>query len=552
MPAPDLILTNANVYTVDAGRSRAEAVAVRGGRIVAVGAAGEVEPLAGPRTQVLDLARRLVLPGFIDAHMHAADAVHTLLGVPLEGLGTVDACLDAVARFARAHPDQPWVHGFGWSADLTPPERLRASELDAVVADRPVALFDDGYHRAWVNHAALELAAIDAATPDPDNGIIERLPDGAPSGLLEEGPAFLLDGHLQFSATDMLTSLRHFGSHVAAPLGLTTVQDSGMKIGGPEPQAWAAFIDDESQGFRGALSWWIREDRPLDDQLAAAVAGRKRLASPVAQARTAKFFVDGVIEGHSALLSEPYLDRPASRGTSIWRPDALCAAATAAAGAGLQLHFHAIGDAAVSLALDSIEAAAQAAGRAAVQRPLIAHLQLAGSAHARRMATTGAIAVMQPAWLDGTAAMVDWYEPLVGRPRASHQYPMKTFWDHGVRVASSSDFPVPPAPDPLVGIQKGVLRTVHPEVEPSDAMWPRERVTVEQMIESYTINGAYANFLEDETGSIEVGKAADLVVLSEDITRCQPQDIAHAEVELTLFGGRATHASGPFAGLTTD
>ena len=148
--------------------------------------------------------------------------------------------------------------------------------------------------------------------------------------------------------------------------------------------------------------------------------------------------------------------------------------------------------------------------------------------------------------------MVDWYEPLIGRERALHEYPMKTFFDHGVRVASSSDFPVPPAPDPLVGIQKGVLRTDHPEAEPPDVMWPLERVTVEQMIESYTINGAYANFLEDETGSIEVGKSADMVALSHDITTCPPQEIAAAEVELTLFAGRPVHAIGPFVGLVED
>jgi len=545
----DLVLTNANVYTVDATRSRAEAIAIAGGRIVAVGTAAQVGSLIGPATQIVDAGRRLVLPGFIDAHMHTSQSCQPLFGAWLNGLTTVDECLETVGRFAAENPDLPAIRGFGWANDIAPVERLLAAEIDAVVADRPVVLFDDGYHLGWVNTAALRLAGIDATSPDPDNGIIERLPSGEPSGMLVEGPAFILDRQLTFSGAQVVAGLAHFQKTLAGPLGMTTVHDSAAHLISEDADAYAEFYRDGRAGFRSAVSWWIFEDRPLDEQIAAAVAARDRLAGPFLQARTAKFFADGVFEGHSGYLSEPYSDRPGFTGAPVWQLEKLCAAATAAAQAGLQLHFHAIGDAAVTLALDAIEAARRGAGNGAVARPLITHLQLVDPGDVERMAALGVVAVMQPYWFDGLAAMTTYYESLLGPERLERQYPMKSFWDHGIVVASASDFPVSPPPDPLIAIQKGVLRTVLPTGDPSDAFWPEERVTVEQMVESFTINGAYANFLEDETGSIEVGKSADLVVLSENILELPPEEITQAKVELTLFRGRPVYAGGGLAEL---
>ena len=544
----DLVLTNANVFTVDAERSRAEAVAVAGGRIVAVGAAGEVEDLIGPRTQVLDLGRRLVLPGFIDAHMHASHAVQEIYALKLNNLRTVDECLAALAAYAAAHPDPAVIRGFNWPTDVVPRERLVASEIDAIVADRPVVLFDDGYHLGWVNSAALRLAGFDAAKPDPDNGIIERLPDGEPAGLLVEGPAFVLDRMLPFSQAQALDGLLHFQREISARYGITSIHDSAVLLDHHEAEAYAELNGSDRADFRAALSSWIFEDRPPAEQIEAAVERRDRLARPLLQARAAKFFVDGVIEGHSGLLEEPYLDRPGFCGTSVWRPEALCAAATAAAHAGLQLHFHAIGDAAISLALDAIEAARAACG-GSVARPMITHLQLAGPDHLARMAAAGVVALPQPYWFDKGDYFAATYPPKLGPARAEHQYPMRSFWEHGIVAASASDYPVSPPPDPLIGIQAGVLRTDPWAGGRSGTLWPEEAVTVEQMIESFTINGAYANFLEDETGSLEVGKAADLVVLSRDILSCPSEEIVDAGVELTVFGGRPVYAGGPFAGF---
>jgi hypothetical protein len=545
----NLVITNANVYTVDATRSRAEAVAIVGGRIAALGTAADIESLTGPDTRVVDAGGRLVLPGFIDAHMHTSQAAQSLYGAALGGLMSVDACLDALARYAAAHPDLPVIRGFGWPPDVVPRDRLLASEIDAIVADRPVVLFDDGYHLGWVNSAALRLAGFDASTPDPDNGIIERLPGGEPSGFLVEGPAFILDRQLPFTVAQALEGLRYFQKDVAGPLGITTAHDSSVILTSPEADAYTELRDGGRASFRAAVSWWIFDDRPLAEQIEAAVAGRDHLAGPLLQARTAKFFADGVIEGYSGYLHEPYLDRPGFRGSPVWRPEALCAAATAAAQAGLQLHIHAIGDAAVSLALDAIEAAQSATGAVGAGRPLITHLQLVKAADLDRMGAAGVVALPQPYWFDNGEYLERVYVPKLGTERAQHQYPMKSFWDRGIVAASASDYPVSPPPDPLLGIQTGVLRTDPRFGGDSNTLWPEERVTVEQMIESFTINGAYANFLEDETGSLEVGKAADLVVLSRDILSCPPEEITEAEVELTVFGGRAVFCGGPFTGL---
>jgi hypothetical protein len=550
MPA-DLVLTNANVYTVDAARSRAEALAIKDGRIVAVGTAADVEHLIGGRTQVLDVGRRLVLPGFIDSHMHAQSGVEGLYALPLHDAQSRDDCLRALATFAGEHPEMAAIRGGGWPASMIREGALLATQIDAVVADRPVMLSDDSYHLAWVNSAALRLAGIDARTPDPDNGVIDRLPDGSPSGLLREGPVVLVERVLPcFTDAQVTEGLLHFQTTVAGPYGLTTVQDAGVKVDDPALEGYTLLQRQDRLTARYCISMWIMEDRPLDEQIAALQAERERQTCPLVRMRTAKLFADGVIEGHTGYLKEPYVDSPGDRGQPMCPPEQFTAMAVAAAAAGLQIHIHAIGDAAVEMSLDAIEAAERAGGGDAAARPLITHLELVDPADFSRFAALGVVAVPQPYWFHKETMFHEILVPFLGKSRAERQYPMKSFWDHGVVVASASDYPVSPPPDPLLAIQRGVLRRAPERSAQPGALWPEEAVTVEQMIESFTINGAFANFLEEETGSIEVGKSADLVALSRDILACPPEQITEAQVELTVFEGRPVYAGGPFAGLT--
>lgn len=545
----DLILTNGVVYTVDERRSRHEALAVRDGRIVALGTAAEITELAGPATTVIDLAGRLVLPGFIDAHMHASSAADVLLDLQLGDCESLDDCLESVRRFAAEHPDLPVVRGNGWVDSYMPPAGPSAAALDALVADRPVALYDDSYHAVWVNSLALRLAGVDASTPDPESGVIERSPDGAPSGTLREAPALLVERVLPArTPKEARAGILYFQDTVAGRYGLTTVQDAGLLVGRDDAvlTTFESLQEEGRLSARYCLSLALRENEPLAEQIEAAAEERARHAGPLVTAAWAKLFADGVIEGHTAVLKEPYADRPGFRGEPVWSAGQMEAASVAAARAGFKLHYHAIGDGAVSDSLDAIAAAARACG-GRVRRPLITHMELVDPTDLLRFAELGVVAVVQAYWfLKEGAAFWERTAPYLGLARAERRYPMRSFWDHGIVAASASDYPVSPPPDPLVAIRRGVLRR---DSEQGDALWPEEAVTVERMIESWTINSAYALDREDEVGSLACGKIADLVVLSRDILSIPPDEISTAAVELTVFGGRPVYASGPFAGI---
>jgi hypothetical protein len=550
--APDLILTNGIVYTVDAARSRAEAVAVSDGRIAAVGTAAEIGELAGPRTRVVDLGGRLLLPGFVDAHMHASSATEELFDVALDGCHSVAECVATVARFAAAHPELPFIRGYGWSDTYTPRLGPAAADLDAVVEDRPVILHDDSYHSVWLNSAGLRVAGIDASTPDPDNGIIERLSDGAPAGTLREGPGYVAEQAFPtYTREQAREGILHFMRTVARPRGITTVQDAGLRPG--RDAALEAYEELQRDGLlttRFCLSIWLAEDRPLQPQLEAAVAERARHTGPLVSAAWVKLFADGVIEGHTAVLKEPYADQPGVRGAPVWDPAAFNEASVAAAAAGFKLHYHAIGDGAAAMCLDAIAAARAACGDA-VERPMITHLQVLDLADLPRFAELGVIALPQPYWFLKDELYHTRQVPYLGQERADLEYPMRSFWEHGVLAASGSDYPVPPPPDPLVAIQRAVLRR-DPADDAAPPLWPEEAVTVEQAVASFTANGAYAAGMEDAIGTVEAGKVADLAVLSRDIFAIPPEEIADVETQLTVFGGRPVYAAGPFAGLAGD
>jgi predicted amidohydrolase YtcJ len=543
LPAADTVYTNGVVYTSDAAHTTARAVAVSDGRIVYVGDAAGATAFVGAGTTSVDLGGKLMLPGFIDSHMHASMAVSDLYEVSLYGRGSMKAYQKAIRTFVNAHPDVTVIQGSGWSNTVATGIGPTKQQLDAAVKDRPAVMFSEDGHSAWCNTLALKQAGITASTKNPKGGVIERVPGTkTPSGTVRESAVELVRPIIpKYTVAQMKDGIRHFQQDVAAPLGLTTATDVALKTGEAALDAYQQLA--EADGLTVRMRGFLElspEKGPIADQVAAVVAERAKHTTPLFQTNTVKLFVDGVVEGHTALLNYPYKDKPGFLGVPVW-PEytALQEASVLAAEAGFQLHYHCIGDAATSQALNAIAAAEAAIGSDA-GRPGVTHLQLVTPSDFVRFARLKVTAVPQPYWFVKDDYYYGIQLPYLGKWRADREYPMKSFFDNGVLVASSSDYPVTYPPDPLDAIQTGVMRWIQSSYEwakKGDILWPAERVTVQQMIDSFTIAGARANFLEDETGSLEVGKSADMVVLDTNILTCPVERIGNAAVLQTIFRG---------------
>ena len=542
-PPADTVYTGGVVYTADAAHQMAQAVAVKDGRIVYVGDDAGAAAYVGAGTTRVDLGGKLMLPGFIDSHMHASAAVSDLYEVSLYGLGSMKAYQKAIRTFANEHAEVAVVQGSGWSNTVAPGIGPTKQQLDVVVKDRPAVMFSEDGHSAWCNTLALKQAGITAKTKDPEGGVIERTPGTkTPSGTLRESAVDLVAPIIPgYTVAQMKEGIRHFQQVVAAPLGLTTATDMALTPGDTALDAYQqlADADELTVRMRGFL-YLGPENGPIADQVAAAVAERAKHTTPLFQTNAVKLFVDGVIEGHTALLNYPYKDKAGFLGVPVWPTySALQEASVAAAEADFQLHYHSIGDAATSQALNAI-AAAQAAIGSDAGRPGITHLQLVTPSDFVRFAQLKVTAVPQPYWFVKDDYYYGIQLPYLGKWRADREYPMRSFFDNSVLVASSSDYPVTYPPDPLDAIQTGVMRWIQSSYEwakPGDILWPAERVTVQRMIDSFTIAGARGNFLEDETGSIEAGKSADMVVLDTNILTCPAERIGNAQVLQTILRG---------------
>ncbi|MER5547769.1 amidohydrolase [Streptomyces sp. NPDC002589] len=541
----DLLFTGGPVLTPEGPEGRtATAVAVTAGRITAVGG-DELRDLAGPGTEVVDLAGRLLLPGFQDAHIHPVPAGLELTQCDLSGTTTAEETVAAVRAYADARPEREWILGGGWSMEAftggTPTKEL----LDAVVPDRPVYLPNRDHHGAWVNSRALQLAGVDRNTPDPADGRIERDATGEPSGTLQEG-AMQLVGRLTPPATpaDRLAALLHAQRHLHA-LGITAWQDAlvGGFLGMDDPaEAYLAAARDGSLTARvvGAL-WWDRERGA--EQIPELVERRAALSHGRFRAGTVKLMLDGVAENGTAALLDPYLDRcgcaTANRGKSFIDPSRLPGYITELDALGFQCHFHALGDRAVRDALDAVEAA-RAANGPSDTRPHLAHLQVVHPDDVPRFARLGATANIQPLWAAHEPQMDELTIPFLGAERAAWQYPFGALLRSGARLAAGSDWPVS-SPDPLQGIHVAVNR-----VEPggtASVFLPEERLGLADALMAYTAGSAYVNHLDD-TGRVAVGALADLVVLDRDPFAGPPEAIAETTVALTYVGGERVHSAG--------
>ncbi|MFE7409691.1 amidohydrolase [Streptomyces laurentii] len=544
MSTADLVFTGGPVFTGDPARTRASSLAVTGERITAVGH-DEVRELIGPRTEVVDLGGRLLIPGFQDAHIHAVFGGMELAECDLTGAADADGYLRAVAAYAATHPDEPWITGGGWSMDSFEGGLPSRRQLDSVVADRPVLLVNRDHHGAWANTRALELAGITADTPDPADGRIERDADGVPTGMLQEGATTLVARLVPpTTPADRLAGLLR-AQRLLHAFGITGWQDAilGEFSGRPDPSdAYLAAARDGSLTARvtGAL-WWDRARGA--EQIPELVARRAALSHGRFRAGSVKIMQDGIAENFTAAMTSPYLDAcgcaTANAGLSFVDPEALRAHVTRLDALDFQVHFHALGDRAVREALDAIEAAVAANGRRG-NRHHLAHLQVVHPDDLTRFARLGALANIQPLWAAHEPQMDTLTLPFLGPERAAWQYPFGALVRAGATLVAGSDWPVS-SPDPLAGLHVAVNR-VQPDAADDDRVFlPEQRLDPATALAAYTAGSAHANG-HDDAGSLRPGYLADLVVLDRDILTGPPGEIAGARVEQTFVGGVRVHA----------
>jgi predicted amidohydrolase YtcJ len=546
--AADLVLSGVRLYGV--ADPAADTIAIRGDRILALGSLADVRQQVAADADVRDLPGRLVLPGFQDAHVHPPEAGRNRLNVDLNDQPGPEAYLATVASFARAHPEAEWIVGGGWAMEYFPGGTPSKAELDAIVPDRPVFLFNRDVHGAWVNSVALQRAGITRDTPDPDDGRIERDPvTGEPSGTLHEGAAYSLNEHVipAPQQTDWQAAILNSQAHLHA-LGITGWQDAWVT---PDMQAaYAALAGAGTLTARvvGAL-WWDRQ-RGLE-QVADLVARREgqgshnqgshNQGSDRFHPSSVKIMVDGVLENGTGALLTPYCDghggHSDNSGLTFLDPDELSAAVVRLDRVGFQVHQHAIGDRAVRMALDAVEAARYANGRND-NRHHIAHIQVVQPEDVERFAALDVVANAQAYWAQYEPQMDELTVPFLGPERSDLQYPFGALLRSGARLAMGSDWPVTTA-NPLEQIQVAVTR-VDPENRDNPPFLAAERLTLEQAVTAFTVGSAFVNH-DEEAGTLRVGARADLAVLDRDIRDRPARDIKDASVELTVAAGRVVH-----------
>jgi len=541
----DLAFTNGAVYTVDAARRWAQAVAVRSGRIVTVGTDDDVRDLVGPNTEVHDLKGRMLLPGFQDAHCHPPSAGLQMIQCDLSDAYTAAEYELIVRRYALEHPDEEWIRGGGWSMDAFPGGTPSRDVLDRLVPDRPAFLPNRDGHGAWVNSKALELAGITRETPDPPDGRIERDEGGEPSGTLHEGAMDLVEKLMPpVSEEDMEQGLRSAQEYLHS-LGITAWQDAIVGGSYPSLEAYVSAARNGELTARvvGAL-WWDRHRG--GEQIEELIAKRDRSSVGRFRATTVKIMQDGVVENFTAGVLQPYLDgdrKPtANRGLSFVDPELLKGHVTRLDAEGFQVHFHALAERAVREALDAVEAARRANGMND-NRHHIAHIQVVHPDDIPRFRELGVVANAQPLWATYEGQMVHLTIPFLGPERAEWQYPFAALVRSGAMLAFGSDWFVS-SPNPMWEMAIAVNRmapakyvNVFGETATKETFLPGERLDLATAIHAFTMGSAYVNHLDDVTGSIEAGKYADLVVVGENLFDLGLDDLAEAKVLLTLVEG---------------
>jgi predicted amidohydrolase YtcJ len=534
----DIIVIHGRVYTKDAKQPWAQAVAIRGAKIVAVGDDASIEKMRGMGTKVINAGGKLVLPGFADCHIHFLDGSLSLGRVNLAGAKDAAEIQKRLREYAAEHPGGDWILGRGWDYAMFGPEALPHKRyLDELFPDRPVFL--EGYdgHTYWANSKALALAGVTRETSDPLNGIIVRDPQtGEATGALKESAEDLVAKVIpKPTRAEKLLALRA-GMKWANQHGITRVHSAGGDF-----EILDLFEEMHHRGdlsVRMYVAYFLNPPLLRPEDLKSIEAGRKKFHDEWIDAGAVKFMVDGVVESHTAAMLEPYGDDASLKGKLFWEPANYNAAVEEPDKRGLQLFTHAIGDYGVRVALDAYENAEQH-DRKRDRRPRIEHIETVAVADISRFGKLGVIASMQPLHSYPDSDTLDVWTRNAGPDRASRAWAWKSISDAGGHLAFGSDWPVVTL-NPWEGIQTAVTRQTA-ESTPEGGFVPAQRLTVEQAVDGYTLGAAFAGRREKTEGSLETGKLADLIIVSQNIFDISPYKIGATKVVATVVGGRLVY-----------
>ena len=541
----DILLTRADIRSMDPARPRAEALLITGGCIVALGSESEMAALAPKDAQVIDAGGRLVLPGFQDAHIHLLSGGADLVtSAQLYDVISLPALRARLATHAGRNPDLPVVIGVGWQPGIFGDSNLTAATIDDATGLRPAVIYDSSFHNACLNSAALAMAGITADTPDPPNGHIVRLPSGKPTGMLHEEAIPWAVARLPETGDDQLLKGLVAGQQLANEHGITGILDP--KITEVEARIYGRAAAEGWLTLRVAGAALVTEADTPATATARLAALRDAHPGPDFHIHSAKFFMDGVFENRTAALLAPYADADGGNAGTMFDEAQTRALFAALDAARFQIHTHVIGDAALARTLDGLEHARARNGAWPALHQL-AHLQLVAPKDMGRLADLGAMANIQPLWARRDPVIPDIALDMIGAARLDGTYPFRSLLDRGTEFCLSSDWPVSTL-NPFEIIETAVTRQARRSDGPKPPFLPHESVGVAECVHGYTRGGAAAAWRQHFTGRLSPGFSADLVVLDQNIFACDPARISETRVLLTLFKGNVVHSNPAFVG----
>ncbi len=533
-----MILYNGKIYSKG---GFCQALLIDGKNIVATGSNEEIRAMAGHGDKYIDLEGRLVLPGFVDTHAHGPLSFEQKSNIDLYADETKEEYLKTVEDFVKAHPDKRMYSGMGWlnpAFDALGPDK---ESLDRICDDRPVILRSGDGHSVWANSKAIEMAGITDETPDPDGGTIERNEDGSTHGTFrDQAQEIMLALIPEPTVEEFLEAIEGFQDMMVS-YGHTAVFDPLVAFDGNLNKAYRRMNEEGRLKMKFALAYSSMPEDP-EGSLEGYRKGRPLKNGKLTEGTFVKVFIDGVVEGGTACLKEDYCNQEGYCGRPLWSQDTLNDFCAEVDRLGYDLHFHVIGDAAVQQVIEAMEYVKQENGSRA-RNTVAAHMQIVDPADYDKLKELDIRVSSNPYWFVKAPGYYEDIElPFLGK-RAETEYPMKSFFDMGLVVSAGSDYAVTPRPYPMEGIQLAMLRTLPEEdyLDPEKVLGAAEKITLEQGLDAFTLNGAVTMGISDVTGSLEAGKCADIVVMEQDVFQTAPEKLFETNVYMTISDGEIVY-----------